>query len=109
MLYLLWEDVCEINDFTALPMLTSNEQALRYLESDPDVTGAILDYNLSDGTSEPTAARLRQMNIPIIISSGSSSDALPGDYLDMPVIMKPYRPPEMYSALARLLASSPNK
>lgn len=47
----------------------SNKLVLTYL-ADKTPDAAILDFNVADGTSRPTAARLLEMKIPFLVASG---------------------------------------
>ena len=65
---------------------------------------AVLDVNLNGTKSYPVAERLVARGIPFVFSTGYSDHA-PGDaYADRPVLKKPFRYPELASALSRLLS-----
>jgi CheY-like chemotaxis protein len=52
--------------------------------------GAILDYQLRDGTSVPIARELNRRDIPFIFATGFERDWLPEDLRDAPYLAKPY-------------------
>jgi two-component SAPR family response regulator len=67
----------------------TNRVALDYLQSArPDA--ALIDFNIADGTSAATAARLRELGIPFVVVSGypksmaRSEDLRIAEWLDKP-------------------------
>lgn len=75
--------------FVVAGVFMSNDQALRWLESDaPDV--AILDIMIKDGTSLETARALKSRGIPFTVYSGLPRKAdCPPELRDVPWLEKP--------------------
>jgi CheY-like chemotaxis protein len=65
---------------------------------------AMLDVNLNSTKSYAVAERLAACGIPFVFATGYSDHALGADYADRPVLKKPFRYPELASALSRLLS-----
>ena len=63
----------------------------------------MLDVNLNGTKSYPVAERLAACGIPFVFSTGYSDHALGDAYADRPVLKKPFRYPELASALSRLV------
>ena len=85
--------------------VASVENALALIETRP-ITGAILDYNLTDGDITPVAMLLLDANIPIIIQSGVGiPPELAMRFPDLVVYIKPYDAADLVSKLAVLIAA----
>ncbi|MBJ3762032.1 hypothetical protein ILP92_04630 [Maribius pontilimi] len=71
----------------------SRADALRLIDSAAQGEGwdaVVLDYSLTDGTTEPVAAGLKQQEIPFILHSGLSEKLRPfARRLDVQLIAKP--------------------
>lgn len=67
---------------------------------------AVLDVHLKDGTVWPVAERLRALNIPFILSTGGHVDPPPPEFMDAPVIQKPYSSDRVTSVIESVLAAS---
>jgi CheY-like chemotaxis protein len=65
---------------------------------------AMLDVNLNGTKSYPVAERLAACGIPFVFATGYSDHALGEAYGARPVLKKPFRYPELASALSRLLS-----
>ncbi|MBB4238952.1 response regulator [Rhizobium esperanzae] len=64
--------------FLVLGPASSNEDALDLLEQErPDV--AVLDVHLGEATVNPVAAKLRQMNVPFVLTTASPAHELASD------------------------------
>lgn len=66
----------------------TGQQALRLLEAETPVDGALLDINLGNGTSFPIAKRLEERGIPVIFVTGYDSWYLPDELDDLPILQK---------------------
>ncbi len=51
---------------------------------------AILDVNLNGQTAWPVARKLRDNNIPFVIATGGHVEPPPAEFVNVPVIEKPY-------------------
>lgn len=97
------EDVLRGFGFTDCRIAGSVASALGVLQ-DADVTFAMLDVNLGQGTSEPVAHALRERGIPFIFASGYGDRALQsGAFSGVPVVTKPYGERDVRSAIGRVL------
>ncbi len=81
----------------------SNATALSYLtDHTPDV--AILDFNVADGTSERTAKRLIELQIPILVVSGSPKESSIGpEFRRAEWLDKPFGEAALIAHISRLL------
>jgi CheY-like chemotaxis protein len=83
------------------------EDALRAVSDGAEFTLAILDFHLRDGRSPlELIDALRKQSVPIVISSGSSSDDGPSIPADLPFLPKPHREEELRALLDQLLAGA---
>ena len=65
---------------------------------------AILDVRLSDGNSFGVASVLTARAIPFLFCTGDASDLLgTGEWANVPVVPKPYKPDMIVTEVARLL------
>jgi CheY-like chemotaxis protein len=80
--------------------LPTNAAALSFLETH-SVDAVILDYRLSDGTSEPLMAWLRDHQVPFVIVSGWMEKLR--QPTDAPVLEKPALAGELWQALSRVI------
>ena len=82
----------------------SNETARRAIERQRPHF-ALLDYNLGEETSVPTAIDLAQRNIPFIYVTGRA-EAVAANPLapSAPILSKPYRVEEILQALSAIAA-----
>ena len=84
---------------------SSTKQALAHLSrAHPDV--AILDINLSGGTSIPIADELVAKSVPFVFATGYGvQDALPERYQSTALLSKPFSEVPMLEAIQRALAA----
>jgi DNA-binding response OmpR family regulator len=73
------------------------------LAESAQIDAAILDINLGGTAVFPAAAVLRRRGIPFVFTSGYGSDGLPPDFLQAPILQKPYDSARLQEALASLL------
>ncbi len=64
---------------------------------------AILDVNLNGQTSWPVAHKLRAQGIPFVIATGGHVEPPPAEFLNVPVIEKPYTVDRVSPALEAAL------
>jgi len=100
----LWEDICDLHNVDVVGIAETPAQALEILESPKDISGVILDVHLKGGTSELVAERIRELGLPVIVSTGRDVESLPEAYQGFETILKPYRPEEMVVALNNMLS-----
>jgi len=76
------------------------------LSHPPDYDLAILDVHLNGRTVFDFAERLAARGTPFIFATGYGERGIPERFSDRPVLQKPYRPDDLYRALARLAAQA---
>ena len=80
-----------------------------YLESGlcstehPELSAAVIDLHLDDGSGTIVCRRLRERGIPFVVHTGYPPMLIAGEWPDVPVISKPARPDEIISALIGVL------
>jgi DNA-binding response OmpR family regulator len=89
MITILLEDYMEELGFKAAWQADSIESALKIIEGDSDIEGAILDVNIRGKTIQPVADALAARKIPFCFMTGYGSAAATG-YPDAPIIGKPF-------------------
>jgi CheY-like chemotaxis protein len=66
-------------------------EALTIIAATPDISGAILDVNLTaKETSYPVAAELSKRNIPFVFATGYGAAGVIDQYAEVPVLEKPF-------------------
>ncbi len=64
----------------------------------------LLDVHLKGGTSERVVDAAAALGIPVVVSSGSDSAALPAKFHGLPTLRKPWSIDEMSAVFATVLA-----
>ncbi len=78
------------------------DEALAFIKS-RTIDAAILDINLSPGTSEPVARALRYRNCPFVFITGYSNiSVLPDDLRGCLILTKPTDPVSLAAAVGQL-------
>lgn len=78
------------------------EEAIDLIKRE-SIDAAILDINLSPGTSEPVARSLRYINRPFVFITGYSNiSVLPDDLRGYVILTKPTDPVSLASAVSQL-------
>ncbi len=67
---------------------------------------AILDVNLNGQTSWPVAHKLRDQGIPFVIATGGHVEPPPAEFVNVPVIEKPYTVDRVSPALEAALPAA---
>ncbi|CAN5626750.1 response regulator [soil metagenome] len=67
------------------------------------IDAAILDINLAGKLVFPVADALRRSGVPMLFTSGYGQDGLPEDYVDCPMLQKPYHVEHLLVVLGGLL------
>jgi DNA-binding LytR/AlgR family response regulator len=70
------------------------------------VDAAILDINMSDGSSLPVAQALFDRGVPFCFSTGYGLAGVPEPFREMPVLQKPYQLGTFKDTLRKLLEES---
>ena len=74
-----------------------------YITEHPDLSAAVIDLHLGDGSGTAICRRLRQRAIPFVVYTGYPPMLVAGEWPDVPVISKPARPHQIISALIGVL------
>lgn len=86
--------------------LATVEDALRAV-AESSFEAAVVDLHLGrSGWTYDVAARLREKNVPFVLSSGTLEVA--EGFRDVPLVMKPFSADQLVTALAKI-TSSPTK
>ena len=75
-------------------------KALRIIESESALDGAVLDVNLGGEKVFPVVDILRSRGIPCMFVTGYDRRAIPAAYADIPLCEKPAGAPEVAQTLA---------
>jgi len=93
----------------AVHTVAAGEEALRYLESEPQVDVLFTDINLNgrmDGSVLAKHARARRPEMPIVYCSGRYSASALSPLMSRSVFLKkPYNPADLCTLLTRLTAA----
>ena len=65
---------------------------------------ALLDINLNGAESLPVAARLREMGLPFVFTTGYGAAGSGDEYRDVPLVTKPYQLADLEKAIEAALA-----
>lgn len=101
---LLIEDMIENLGGGRARVVRTCEDAVVALETG-QCSGVFLDLHLDGGTSEAVAATASRMGVPVIMSTGSSKDALPAALRRFPILTKPWTHVEFERAYRTMFAS----
>ena len=80
-------------------------KAMRLVEAEARIDGAVLDINLGGEMVFPVAEALRARSVPFLFATGYDSGRTPEAYKDIQRIEKPVTPGEAARQLGRLLRS----
>ena len=69
----------------------------------PDLSGAVIDLHLSDGSGAVVCERLRERGIPFVVHTGYPRMLVSREWSNVPVITKPAQSEQIVSALVRVL------
>lgn len=72
-----------------------------------DLTGAVLDIRLSDGTSYPLAHRLEAEGVPLVLVTASSRAEISEQGVTATVLTKPVDPERVVAAMSALVEAAP--
>jgi CheY-like chemotaxis protein len=83
----------------------SIQEALSFVESEPDIDGAILDMNLHGQSIDPVAAALFARDIPFCFVTGYGAGAAT-KHPQAPIINKPFNIQSVHDTIARLISTA---
>ena len=79
--------------------------AASYMTQHPDLSGAVVDFQLGDETAVSLCRRLFERDLPFVIHTGYTADAIRREWPLVPIIQKPALSDEIPAALSDLLGS----
>ncbi|WP_411034007.1 helix-turn-helix domain-containing protein [Shinella sp. BYT-45] len=82
----------------------SAEDALALLDSEPDLSGALLDVNLGGRMVFPLADELARRALPFVLATGYGRDIIPYRYADRGLLEKPFDDRSLEAALFGLVS-----
>jgi CheY-like chemotaxis protein len=98
----LIEELLESAGCTVLGPIPRLSDALAAARSET-CTAAVLDVNLAGQFVYPVAEILDQRKVPFVFMTGYGRGGLPQEYVDRPIIGKPFKNDELISALSQLI------
>lgn len=104
--YLIADALCsafEMEDVHVVGPFPSVATAMKALDQGMTADAAVLDVNLNGERVFPLADRLMADNVPIILTTGYDSDAIPRDYAHLQRLQKPVHLHELLGCLDGLL------
>lgn len=105
--YLIADALCsafELEDVHVVGPFPNVASAMAALDKGATADAAILDVNLNGERVFPLADRLIAENVPIILTTGYDSDAIPHNYEHLQRLQKPVHLHELFGCLSGLLA-----
>jgi DNA-binding response OmpR family regulator len=96
----------EMEDIRVLGPFPNVASAMQALDEGAKADAAILDVNLNGERVFPLADRLMADNVPIVLTTGYDSDAIPRDYAHLERLQKPVHLSELLGCLNHLLTRS---
>jgi CheY-like chemotaxis protein len=74
-----------------------------YTTEHPDLSAAVVDLHLGDGSGTAVCRRLRHLGVPFIVYTGYPRMLIEQEWPDVQVLSKPALPDQIVSAIARML------
>jgi len=74
-----------------------------YTTEHPDLSAAVVDLHLGDGSGTAVCRRLRHLGVPFIVHTGYPRVLIQQEWPDVQVVSKPALPGQIVTAIARLL------
>ncbi|WP_411380295.1 response regulator [Pseudomonas sp. MPB26] len=99
---MLIEEMLEDMGCTVVASVAQLAKALQVADA-VDVDVAILDVNLAGERVFPAARVLRARNIPFLFSTGYGASGLPAEFVDCPVLHKPFAEADLRLKIALTL------
>lgn len=104
--YLIADALCsafEMEDVHVVGPFPNVASAMKELDKGIHADIAVLDVNLNGERVFPLADRLMADNVPIILTTGYDSDAIPRDYAHLQRLQKPLHLHELLGCLNGIL------
>lgn len=105
--YLIADALCsafEMEDIRVVGPFSNIASAMEALDRGAQADAAILDVNLNGERVYPLADRLMADDVPIILTTGYDSDAIPRGYEYLRRLQKPVHLHELFGCLSGILA-----
>jgi ActR/RegA family two-component response regulator len=77
-----------------------------YTTEHPNLSAAVIDLHLGDGSGMAVGRRLQQLGIPFVIHTGYPRMLVEQQWPGVSVICKPARPEQIVGEIARLLSGN---
>ncbi|WP_284322701.1 response regulator [Dyella acidisoli] len=106
--YLIADALCsafEMEDVRVVGPFPNIASAMTALDEGAHADAAVLDVNLNGERVFPLADRLIADNVPIILTTGYDSDAIPRNYAHLQRLQKPVHLHELFGCLNGLFAN----
>jgi CheY-like chemotaxis protein len=97
------QDWLESAGFVVVGPVASVEKALKLIDAETGISGAVVDVNLGGVFAYSVADRLLSRNIPFVFTSGYEDDALRARYPHIRNCHKPYALSEVQQALTNAM------
>jgi len=78
-------------------------RALELAQSEPTISGAILDVNVGGEPIYPVAEALKARGVPFVFITGYGSADIDGRFADAPTVQKPFSMPVLSDTLAKVI------
>ena len=99
----LWiTEILEASGALAIGPAGSAAEALALIERE-SVDGAVLDYKMPDGTTEPVADLLAARGVPFVFATGYYQGALAAAHANRPRLDKTFAAEELLAAITSVL------
>lgn len=96
------EDILTEIGFARCTIAATNIEAQRAIERG-EIGFAMLDINLGEETSEPTARLLQEQGIPFVFATGYGESPFDlGVFSNVPTLTKPYSERDLFAVIASL-------
>ena len=79
----------------------SVQDAMRLIEGEPHIDGAVLDVNVRDEPVYPVAEVLRKRHTRMVFVTGYDREYIAPEFADIPCMLKPWKAEQLMKMLAR--------
>jgi CheY-like chemotaxis protein len=93
---------CDLRKAGARVITAGHLEAAAYMAQHPDLWGAVIDLQLGDEDAIAVCRRLVQRELPFVVHTGHSAEAVQREWPGVPIIRKPALPGEIATALCGL-------
>ena len=97
------EDMLDALGYVVVAAAAGVEEALAAVEGG-GIDAALLDVNLRGRTSFPVADALAARDVPFVFATGYGAHGLREDLRDRPVLVKPFKLPDLQRILSAAIA-----